>query len=59
MSKKRYFIPGVDRINQMEETPASKQRTEKQRFIITVVFSIIAAITSIIAAIFSVLSYFR
>lgn len=59
MSKKRYFIPGVDQIDQLVETPASKARTEKQRFIITVIFSAIGAITSIIAAVFSVLAYFR
>lgn len=56
MSKKRYYIPGVDELNQMVETPASKERTEKKRFVITLVISIIAAAASIVAAIASVIS---
>lgn len=56
MSKKRYYIPGVDEPNQMVETPASKERTEKKRFVITLVISIIAAAASIVAAIASVIS---
>ena len=58
MPKKRYYIPGVDEINQMVETPASKERTEKKRFVITLVISIIAAVASIVAAIASVISIF-
>ena len=32
MSKKQYYIPGVDAVNQLVETPASKERTEKKSF---------------------------
>lgn len=39
MSRKRYYLPGVDEIHQLEETPASKAITERNRFIITVVVS--------------------
>lgn len=56
MSKKRYYIPGVDKINQMVETPASKEKTERNRFIITVVLSVISITLSAVAAIASVIS---
>lgn len=59
MSKKKYYIPGSDEIKQLVETPASKERTEKRRFTITVILSIITVLTSIVAAVFSILSFFR
>lgn len=58
MSRKRYYMPGVDEIRQLEETPASKAITERNRFVITVVVSALATVASIIAAVFSALSYF-
>lgn len=58
MSKKYYYIPGVDQLNQMVETPASKERTEKNRFIISTVLSITSIIVSLIAAIASIISIF-
>ena len=44
MSRKRYYLPGVDEIHQLEETPASKAITERNRFIITVVVSALATV---------------
>ena len=58
MSRKRYYLPGVDEIHQLEETPASKAITERNRFIITVVVSALATVASVVAAVFSVLAYF-
>ena len=57
MSKKRYYIPGVDRINPMEETPASKARSDLHWFIITTVISSIAAVAAIVAAVVSIMAY--
>lgn len=57
MSRKRYYLPGVDEIRQLEETPASKAITERNRFIITVVVSALATVASVVAAVFSVLTY--
>ena len=56
MSKKRYYIPEVDNIHQPVETPASKERTERNRFKITIIISIISAVASIVAAIASVIA---
>ncbi len=58
MSRKRYYVPGVDELRQLEETPASKAITERNRFIITVVVSALATVASVVAAVFSVLTYF-
>lgn len=58
MSNKKYYVTGVDEIHQLAETPASKEKTEKNRFVITLVVSVVAALTSIVAAVFSILSYF-
>lgn len=57
MSRKRYYVPGVDELRQLEETPASKAITERNRFIITVVVSALATVASVVAAVFSVLTY--
>lgn len=56
MSKKRYYIQGVDEIHQLVETPASKERTELRRFIITTVIGAIAAVASIVAATASIIA---
>ena len=58
MSKKRYFIPGVDEMTQLIETPASKERTDRNRYIFNTIVSVVAAVASIIAAVVSVLAYF-
>lgn len=56
MSKKQYYIPGVDEFNQLVETPASRERTEKRRFIITTVVCVISAVAAVIAAVASILA---
>lgn len=58
MSKK-YYITGVDEIHQLVETPASKEKTERNRYIINTVVSMISAIAAVIAAIVSILAYFN
>lgn len=55
-SKKRYYIPGVDTINQLVETPASRERTDRNRFIISTVICVISAVAAIVAAVASVLA---
>ena len=56
MSKKQYYIPGVDAVNQLVETPASKERTEKSRFVVNTVICVISALAAVVAAVASVLS---
>lgn len=56
MSKKRYYIPGVDEIHQLVETPASKERTERSRFVINTVVCVISALAAVVAAVASVLA---
>ena len=58
-SGKRYYIPGIDNIHQLVETPASKERTDSRRFFINTTISVIAAVASIIAAIVTVLAYIK
>jgi len=58
MSKKKYYIPGLDQINQLVETPASRERTDRNRFIITTILASIAAVSGIVAAIAAVMTYF-
>lgn len=58
MSKK-YYIPGVDEIHQLVETPASKEKTERKRYIVNTAISIVGAVTGIIAAVVSILAYFK
>lgn len=55
-SRKRYEIPGVDHLNQLVETRASRERTENNRFIISTVICVISAVASIVAAVASILS---
>lgn len=57
-SHKRYYIPGIDEINQVVETPASRERTDRDRFIITTVICIISALAAVVAAIASILALF-
>lgn len=54
MSKKRYYNPSTDQLNQLVETPASKERTEKRRFIITTVICVVSAIAAVVAAVASI-----
>lgn len=58
LSYKRYYFPGVDEIHQLVETPASKEKTDRIRFVVTVVVSVVATIASIVAAVFGALAYF-
>jgi len=58
LSYKRYYLPGVDEIHQLVETPASKEKTDRIRFVVTVVVSVAATIASIVAAVFGALAYF-
>lgn len=55
LSKKRYYIQGVDQLNQLVETPASKERTEKNRYVINTIISVISAVAAIIGAVASVI----
>lgn len=55
MLKKRYYIPNIEQPpNQLVETPASKERTEKRRFIITTVICVVSAVAAVVAAIASI-----
>lgn len=56
MSKKHYYVTGVDEIHQLVETPASKEHTEKVRFVLTTVICVISALAAVVAAVASVLS---
>ena len=58
LSYKRYYLPGVDETHQLVETPASKEKTDRIRFVVTVVVSVAATIASIVAAVFGALAYF-
>lgn len=55
---KKYYIPGMDQLNQVEETPSSKRKTEQKRFIINAVIGSLSALAAIVAAVFSILAYF-
>ena len=59
MSKKRYYMPGVDEINLLVETPASKEKTDSRRFVITTLIAIIAAVFAIAATIIAIMTYVR
>lgn len=54
--EQKFFIPGFDEINQMEETPESKRKTEAWRFNVNTLISAIAALAAVVAAIASVLA---
>lgn len=57
MSKKSYYLPGFDSVNQLVETPASKERTERNRFLINTIVSAVSAIAAIVAAVVAILAY--
>lgn len=57
MSKKLYYVQGVDELHQMVETPASKERTEFKRFIINIAISTVSAIAAIVAAVVTIMAY--
>lgn len=54
--ERKFYMPGFDEIKQMEETPASKQKTEEWRFNINTLISAISAFAAIIAAVASVVA---
>lgn len=58
-NKRQYYIPGIDEINQLTETPASKDRTDSRRFWWSITVSVIAAIAAIVAAVVSILVYIQ
>ena len=53
---KKYYIPGVDNLNQLVETPASKAKTELNRFVITVSISAISAVAAVVAAVVTIMT---
>ena len=55
LHKKKYYFQGVDQLNQLVETPASKEKTEKNRYIINTTISIISAVAAVIGAVASVI----
>ena len=55
-SDKRYYIPGIDEIHQLVETPASKEQTEKERFVITTILCAVSALAAVVAAVASILA---
>lgn len=54
--KKRYYIPGVDEVPQMVETPASRERTENRRFVVTTVLCVVSAVAAVVAAVASIIA---
>lgn len=59
MPKKQYYMPGVDKLNQLVETPVSRMKTESRRFIVNTAITIVAAIAAIVAAIVAIMTYAR
>lgn len=57
--KKKYYITGVDELNQLVETPASRERTDRNRFVINTILTAVSAIASIVAAVAAVISLCR
>lgn len=57
--KKKYYITGVDELNQLVETPASRERTERNRFVINTILTTVSAIAAIVAAVAAVVSLCR
>lgn len=57
---KRYELHKTeDGLNILVETEASKARTEKNRFLISVCISICSTVAAIVAAVFAVLAYIK
>lgn len=57
--KKKYYITGVDELNQLVETPASRERTDRNRFVINTILTAVSAIAAIVAAVAAVISLCR
>ncbi len=57
MSKRKYYFPGIDEFHELTETPASKDKTDFRRFIITTIIACISAVASIVAATVSIMAY--
>ena len=55
-SDKRYYVPGIDEIHQLVETPASKEQTGKERFVITTILCAVSALAAVVAAVASILA---
>lgn len=58
-NEKKYYIPELDEINQFVETPASRERTDRQRFLINTVLTTISAVAAVVAAIAAILALCR
>lgn len=56
---KRYYIPGVDHFNQLVETPASKEKTDFRRFLLTTILTSISVLAAVVAAVAAVLTYLK
>lgn len=54
---KRYKTMQENGLNVLVETEGSKARTEKRRFFINMLFTVISAISAVAAAIFAALTY--
>lgn len=54
--KKKYYITGVDELKQLVETPASRERTDRNRFVINTILTAVSAIAAIVAAVAAVIS---
>ena len=57
--KKKYYITGVDELNQLVETPASRERTDRNRFVVNTILTTVSAIAAIVAAVAAVISLCR
>lgn len=57
--EKRYYVPGMEELNQLIETPASKEQTEKERFVWSIAIASISAVAAIIAAVVSFITLIR
>ncbi len=57
--KKKYYITGVDELNQLVETPASRERTDRNRFVINTILTAVSAIAAIVVAVAAVISLCR
>lgn len=56
---KKFYIPGMDKLNQMVETPASKEKTDFKRYIVNTIISIVSAVVAIVAAVVAIMTYLR
>lgn len=57
---KRYELHRTEEgLNVLVETAASKARTEKTRFLITLIISLVSALAAVVAAVFAILAYIK